>query len=133
MIEETQKDKRPTILIVEDDPVLQKMYTEKFNFEGFNVLNARDGIEALNVATKNDLDIILLDIMLPRMSGTDFLERYRQSPNGKDTPVLVLTNLAEDEEKQKLLKLGAKGYLIKAMQTPEQVIVSIKKILNIEI
>lgn len=131
MVEKTQKNKRPTILIVEDDPVLQKMYTEKFNFEGFNVLNARDGIEALNMATKNDLDIILLDIMLPRMSGTDFLERYRQSPKGKDTPVLVLTNLAEDEEKQKLLKLGAKGYLIKAMQTPEQVVVNIKKILNI--
>lgn len=131
MSEKTQNNKKLTILIVEDDPVLQKMYTEKFNFEGFNVLNARDGIEALNMATKNDLDIILLDIMLPRMSGTDFLERYRQSPKGKDTPVLVLTNLAEDEEKQKLLKLGAKGYLIKAMQTPEQVVVNIKKILNI--
>lgn len=133
MSEKIQNNKKFTILIVEDDPVLQKMYTEKFNFEGFNVLNARDGIEALNVATNNNLDIILLDIMLPRMSGTDFLERYRQSSKGKDTPVLVLTNLAEDEEKQKLLKLGAKGYLIKAMQTPEQVVVIIKKILNIEI
>lgn len=122
--------KKPRILIVEDDPVLQKMYTEKFTFEGFSVLNAKDGAEALEVATNNDTDIILLDIMLPRMSGTDFLERYRQTPRGKNTPVLVLTNLAEDEEKEKLRKLGIKDYLVKAMQTPEQVVTNIKKHLN---
>ncbi|MCS7092352.1 MAG: response regulator [Patescibacteria group bacterium] len=127
-----QNSKKLKILIVEDDPVLQKMYTEKFSFEGFDVLNARDGVEALETAVENDLDIILLDIMLPRMSGTDFLERYRQSAKGKNTPVLVLTNLAEDEEKQKLLSLGAKDYLIKAMQTPESVVSRIKSILNIE-
>ena len=119
-----------TILIVEDDPVLLKMYSEKFNFEGFNVLNAKDGEEALKVALSGEkIDIILLDIMLPKMSGTDFLENFRKDPKGENIPVVALTNLTEDEEKQRVLGLGAKEYLVKAMQTPEQVVEKIKKYL----
>lgn len=118
--------KKPIILIVEDDPVLSKMYAEKFSFEGFAVLIAHDGQEALETATTQPLDIILLDIMLPRMSGTDFLERFRATPKGKNLPVVALTNLAEDEEKERALKLGVKEYLVKAMQTPEAVVKKIK-------
>ncbi|OGM18283.1 hypothetical protein A2686_03670 [Candidatus Woesebacteria bacterium RIFCSPHIGHO2_01_FULL_38_10] len=103
------------------------MYSEKFNFEGFEVLNAHDGEEALKVALENKVGIILLDIMLPRMSGTDFLEKYRQDPRGKNTPVVALTNLAEEAERQRALKLGVKEYIVKAMQTPEQVVEKIKK------
>lgn len=114
------------ILIVEDDPVLLKMYTEKFSYEGFTVLNAKDGEEALTTATRDKVDAILLDIMLPRMSGTDFLEKYRETPKGKNTPVIALTNLTEDAEKQRALKLGVKEYLVKAMQTPEDVVKRIK-------
>jgi DNA-binding response OmpR family regulator len=118
--------KKPIILIVEDDPVLSKMYSEKFSFEGFSVLMAHDGQEALETATTEPLDIILLDIMLPRMSGTDFLERFRATPKGKNLPVIALTNLAEDEEKERAIKLGVKEYLVKAMQTPEAVVKKIK-------
>lgn len=125
-----EETKASTILIVEDDPVLLKMYSEKFTFEGFSVLNARDGEEALKVATTSQADIILLDIMLPKMSGTDFLEKFRASPGGKDVPVLALTNLAEEEEKQKALGLGVKEYLVKAMQTPEQVVEKVKKYIS---
>lgn len=126
---EVKSEKPPVILIVEDDPILLKMYSEKFTFEGFSVLNARDGEEALKVAVESSPDIILLDIMLPKMSGTDFLEKYRGVNSGKNTPVLALTNLAEEEEKQKALKLGVKEYLVKAMQNPEQVVEKIKKYL----
>lgn len=115
-----------TILVVEDDPVLQKMYTEKFNFEGFKILNAKDGEEALTISLSQRPDIILLDIMLPKMSGTDFLEKLRQDPKGKNVPVIALTNLTEEDEKQKAIKLGVKAYLVKAMQTPEDVVQKIK-------
>lgn len=125
--EEEVKGNQPVILIVEDDPVLLKMYSEKLGFEGFKVLNAKDGEEALNVTQSEALNIILLDIMLPRMSGTDFLEKFRQTSMGKDIPVVALTNLAEDAEKQRALRLGVKEYLVKAMQTPEQVVQTIKK------
>ena len=125
-VESTQK----VILIVEDDPVLLKMYSEKFTFEGFKVLNARDGEEALKTATQEKLDAILLDIMLPRMSGTDFLEKFRQNPKGKDIPVVALTNLTEEAEKQRALKLNVKAYLVKAMQTPEEVVEKVKTSLS---
>ncbi len=119
--------KKKIILIVEDDPVLLKMYSEKFMFEGFTVLNAKDGEEALKTATAENIDTILLDIMLPRMSGTDFLEKFRQIPKGKNIPVIALTNLTEEAEKERALKLGVKAYLVKAMQTPEEVVQQIKK------
>lgn len=122
-----QKDNQLVVLIVEDDPVLLKMYTEKFGFEGFKVLNAKDGEEALKVSLTEKIDIILLDIMLPRMSGTDYLEKFRQNPKGKDVPVVALTNLAEEAERQRALRLGVKEYLVKAMQTPDQVVEKIKK------
>ena len=125
----SEMDTKPQkiILIVEDDPVLLKKNTEKFNFEGFTVLNAKDGVEALKVALSEKIDIILLDIMLPKMSGTDFLEAFRRDPKGKNVPVVALTNLAEEEEKQRTIKLGVSDYLVKAMQTPEQVVETIKQ------
>lgn len=122
-----EKPQGPTILIVEDDPILLRMYSEKLNFEGFRVVSAKDGQEALKMSLEIAPSLILLDIMLPRMSGTDFLERLRQDPKGKNTPVIALTNLAEEEERQKSVKLGVKEYLVKAMQTPEQVVEKIKK------
>ena len=126
-VEQKTAGNQPIILIVEDDPVLLKMYTEKFSFEGFKVLNAKDGEEAMEVSGEEAIDIILLDIMLPRMSGTDYLEKFRQTSKGANVPVVALTNLAEEQEKQRALKLGVKEYLVKAMQTPEQVVQTIKK------
>ena len=126
-----QQKQTNSILIVEDDPVLLKMYTEKFTFEGFKVIVARDGEEALKIALGTEkIDIVLLDIMLPKMSGTDFLENLRKDAKGKNLPVIALTNLAEEDERQKAIKLGVKEYLVKAMQTPEQVVEKITSKLN---
>lgn len=116
------------VLIVDDDPVLLKMYSEKFTFEGFKVITAKDGEEALKIAiSANPPSIVLLDIMLPKMSGTDFLARLRASEKGKNIPVIALSNLTEATEKEKAIKLGVKEYLAKAMQTPEQVVEVVKK------
>ena len=116
----------PTILIVEDDPVLSKMYTEKFKFEGFEVLNAPNGEEGLRLALSEKINVILLDLMLPRLSGTELLAKLRLDSRGKNIKVIILTNLAEPEEKNKILSLGAVDYLIKAMQTPEEVVKNVK-------
>ncbi len=123
----TKPETTPMVLIVDDDPVLLKMYTEKFTFEGFKVITARDGEEALKLTEQGSPNIILLDIMLPKMSGTDFLARFRQTMKGKNTPVVALSNLTEAEERDKAIKLGVKEYLAKAMQTPEQVVEVVKK------
>jgi DNA-binding response OmpR family regulator len=117
------------ILLVEDDPVLCKMYSEKFKFEGFNVLTAGNGEDGLKLALTEKIDLILLDLMLPRLSGTELLAKLREDPKGKNVVVVALTNLAEQEERDKLVQLGAKDYLIKAMQTPEEVITKVKSYL----
>ena len=116
----------PVILVVEDDPILSKMYSEKFSNEGFKVLTALDGESGLDVALKNKIDIILLDVMLPRVSGIDLLKKLREHEKGKNILVVVLTNLADPDEKKRALNLGVKDYLVKAMQNPGQVVDKVK-------
>jgi DNA-binding response OmpR family regulator len=123
------KQNLKNILLVEDDPILARMYREKFKNEGFNVLSATDGEMGLKMALEENINMILLDIMLPRLSGTDLLMKLRQDPKGKDMVVVALTNLAEENEKQKVIDLGVKDYLVKAMQTPEKVVEIVKKYL----
>lgn len=117
----------PVILIVEDDPILLKMYSEKFSKEGYKVLTAKDGETGLEMALNNKIDLILLDIMLPRISGTDLLKKLREHEKGRNTLVVVLTNLADPIEKAKALDLGVKEYIVKAMQNPGQVVDTVKK------
>ncbi len=118
---------KPAVLIIEDDIVLSKMYTEKFMIEGFHTLTASNGETGLRLALEEHIGVILLDIMLPRVSGIDFLETLRQSTKGKEIPVIALTNLAKDEERARAMELGVKEYLVKAMQTPEEVVETVKK------
>lgn len=118
------------ILLVEDDPVLSKMYTEKFKFEGFNVLSAGNGEDGLKTALSEKVDLILLDLMLPRLSGNELLAKLREDEKGKNITVIALTNLAEPEEKDRAMQLGVKEYLIKAMQTPEEVVNKVKSYLG---
>ncbi len=124
------ESEKPTILVIEDDPILVKMYREKFTSEGFNVLTAVDGESGLDMALKSKIDIILLDVMLPRMSGIDLLKRLREHEKGKNTLVVVLTNLADPDEKRRALNLGVKDYMVKAMQNPGQVVSKVKQRLD---
>lgn len=114
------------ILIVEDDPLLTKMYTTKFITEGFEVSSAADGEEGLAKATAVTPDFIILDVMMPKLSGIDMLSRLRATEKGKNVPVIVLSNLSQEEEAKKALALGAKEYLIKANFTPSEVVTKVR-------
>ena len=122
--------RRKKILLVEDDPLLVKMYTAKFEKEGFDVIFAEDGEDGLKKALSENADILLLDVMMPKLSGIDMLSKLRADPKGKSIPVIVFSNLSQEEEAKKALELGAKEYLIKANLTPSQVLEKIKKYLN---
>ena len=80
----TQAQNMPVVLVIEDDPILTKMYKEKFTNEGFEVLTAPDGESGLETAVNKKIDIILLDVMLPRMSGIELLKRLREHEKGKN-------------------------------------------------
>jgi len=122
--------KNKPILIVEDDKSLAKMYSEKFKIEGFTTVIAEDGEKAINLILELNPSFILLDIMLPKFSGLDLLAQIKHNPTTTNIPVIALTNLAQKEEAQKALSLGAKEYLVKAMFTPEEVVDKVKQYLN---
>lgn len=116
----TGNDNRLTLLLVEDDPFIANVYKEKFENEGFKTLHALDGLHGLELALSEKVNIIVLDLMLPKLSGNDLLAKLREDERGKNIPVIVLTNLTEQEEAKKSLKLGAKEFLIKSDLTPSQ-------------
>ncbi len=121
---------KPIILLVEDDPLLNKMYQTKLENEGYTVLKAEDGETGLKMALEQKVDFIILDMMMPRLSGLEVLTRLRQYPKGKDLPVVVLTNLAERQKAEQALQLGAKEYLIKANLTPSEIVAKVKQYLG---
>ena len=119
------------ILLIEDDSLMVNMYKKKFLHDGFEVEVALDGVEGEQKVKQVKPDIIILDIMLPKMSGTDLLERIKKEPSVSSIPVLVLTNLnTNQEEVAKTLELGAKEILQKTDYTPQQVVDKIRKYLN---
>ncbi len=122
----TQSDKK-TILLIEDDPFLVGMYKEKLIIEGFNVLVAEDGLQGLNLATSEKVDLVLLDILIPKLSGIDLLARLREDEKGKDIPVIALTNLSGSKDEEKMRSYKIKEYLVKSDFTPGQVVEIIRK------
>lgn len=118
------------ILLVEDDPFLLSMYSVKFELEGFTVMTAEDGEKGLNMAKKEEPDIILLDIMLPKMDGFEVLKELKKDEKMKKIPVILLTNLSQKKEVSQGLSLGADDYLIKAHFMPSEVVEKILKVIN---
>jgi DNA-binding response OmpR family regulator len=105
---------KKTVLLIEDDPFLVKMYKEKFEVEG------------LRLATGQNVDIIILDILIPKLSGIDLLTRLRKDPKGVSIPVIVLTNLTQKEDEVKTASMGVKEYLVKSDYTPSQVVEKVR-------
>lgn len=117
------------ILLIEDDPDIQKMYSNKLNFEGYHVIQAIDGKDGLLKAKTENPDMVLLDIMLPRgMNGFDVLEEIRKDQALQNVPVIVLTNL--DSEQKVAEKVGATAYLVKANTDLTELIKLIKQYLK---
>lgn len=115
------------ILIVEDDPSIIQMYSMKFKESGYEVLQAGTGVEGLELAKKENPSIILLDIIIPQFDGFAVLEKLRDDANTKNIPVILLTNLSQDTDKERGKKLGAKEYLVKAHLTPTEVLKKAEK------
>ena len=122
-------DQKQTILLVEDDTFLSGMYKTKFELEGFVVITAEDGFKGFQFAKEQHPDIILLDILMPKMDGFEVLQKIRSSEDTKHIPVILLTNLGQKDDVKKGLTLGADGYLIKAHFMPSEVVTKLKSVL----
>lgn len=118
------------LLLVEDDTFLAGMYVTKLTMEGFQAELASDGLIGLEKAKKMKPDLILLDVLLPKMNGFDVLKQLKNDPDTKDIPVILLTNLGQKSDVVKGLDLGAVDYLIKAHFMPSEVVEKIKEVLR---
>lgn len=115
------------ILIIEDDFFIRELYERQFEKEGFAIEGAPDGPEGLLKASQTKPDLILLDIMLPKLNGLDLLRTLKSKPETKDIPVILLTNLGQESVIKEGFQLGAEGYLIKSAYTPSQIIEEVKE------
>lgn len=118
------------VLIVEDDTFLANIYKTKFEMEGFQVSVAENGEAGLNDVKKKKPDIVLLDILLPKMDGFTVLKNLKSDDEVKNIPVILLTNLGQKDDVEKGLELGAVDYLIKAHFKPSETVQKVKKVLN---
>ncbi len=124
--------KKTKILIAEDDPFLSQMYSEKLESSGYSVVLATDGEEALDKMKLTKPDLVLLDIMMPKKDGFEVLSEKILDKDIKNIPVIVLTNLSQNEQIKKSYDLGAKDFVIKAYFVPAEVIKKIKEVLDKE-
>ena len=118
------------ILIIEDDSFLSEMYSTKLIEEGFETEVASDGKQGFEKIKTINPDLVLLDIVLPKMDGFEILEKIKKDNEFKNVPVVLLTNLGQKNEVERGMSLGADEYIIKAHFTPTAVVSKVKEILE---
>src|SRR3989344_5130852 len=118
------------ILYIEDEPALQRALSAMLVREGFETLQALDGETGIRIAKEKKPDIVLLDLVLPRMNGFAVLQALKGDPETKDIPVLVLTNLEGVGDIEKVVEMGAVSYLVKTNYPLSELIEQIKRYLN---
>lgn len=114
------------IVLVEDEEILSKVLKEKLEDTGAKVTLVEDGAKAVDAIKKNHPSIILLDLMLPNKSGFEILAELKADPSISNIPVMVLSNLGQDDEIKKALSLGAVDYLVKAQHPIDEVVEKVK-------
>lgn len=120
------------LFLAEDDGAMNRMYERAFRLGGFTVECASEGKDALDKlrATNAKPDIILLDVMMPQMSGFEVLREIKKDDALKHIPVILLTNLAGQEDAQKGIELGAALYLVKSEYNPSQIVAKVKEVIG---
>lgn len=120
----------PKVLLIEDDPMIYRLYQKLFTLEGFEIEIAENGNVGLKKLNEAKPDILLMDIMMPEMNGLEMLAKVKEDPETKDIPVVVLTNIADMNITQMALQKGAVLCIIKSQTEPEEVINSVKAVLS---
>ncbi|USN53733.1 MAG: response regulator [Candidatus Nomurabacteria bacterium] len=123
-------EKKTKVLIVEDEKMLADMYGTKFSMEGYEVEKANDGAAGLEKAKTMQPDIILLDVIMPKMDGFTVLKALKEESRLKDTPVILLTNLGQDDDVKKGKELGANDYYVKSNHSPSEIVEKVKQVIQ---
>ena len=120
------------LLLVEDDNNLREIYAARLEAEGYEVFTAADGEAALTTAIDQKPDLIMLDVMMPKISGFDVLDILRSTPETKHAKIMMMTALSQQSDKERGERLGADRYMVKSQVTLEDVITNVADLLNEE-
>ena len=125
-----EKTHNATILIVEDESVFRLIYRGVLEKEGYQVLEAENGLTAWDLVKKKKPDLVLLDLILPELSGYEVLKKIRTNEETKEIPVIIFSVLGAGEDIQKALDLGANYYRVKGSNSPSEILNYINKLLD---
>ncbi len=120
------------ILIVDDDDQIRLMYSELFRQSGFDVIERKDGVEGLEVATSVKLDGIFTGIIMPRMNGFDFVKALKEYKDTVDVPIVVNSHLGREEDRNAMEKLGVNDFIIRGLVSPAEIIKRVVHVVNAE-
>lgn len=118
------------VMLVEDDDSLREIYSIRLTAEGYTIVSAKDGEEALAVAVRERPDLIVSDVMMPKISGFDMLDILRSTPETKDIKVIMMTALSSDDQRVRGERLGADRYLVKSQVGIEDVVNAVHDVLG---
>lgn len=124
-------EKKLRILVIEDDALLRNFYAEVLGKEDFEVVQAQDGEGGLTHILEGGFDLILLDVILPKKDGLEILRQLQsQKPKQANGPIVIISNLGQEDVVKQCLRMGATGFLIKSMHSPKDVLQEVKNFLD---
>lgn len=115
------------ILLVDDDPLILQTYQTEFELSNFEVIKTSDGQSGFDLAREKKPDVILLDILMPMMSGIDLLKKLKADPEVSEIPVFILTNIGQDQTVEEALNSGARDFILKYRFSPAEVVAKIRE------
>jgi CheY-like chemotaxis protein len=120
----------PSIIIVEDDPMISEIYQKKFIDSGYQVFLATSGEQTLTIAKQNKVDLVLLDLIMPKMSGFEVLENLRGGAYDPNIKIIIFSNLSSGEDREKAAKLGANGFIAKSEFSPSDLVKEVGRLMG---
>jgi len=118
------------IIIVEDDPMISEIYQKKFSDSGFEVFVVDGAEKALAVAKTERIDVVMTDLIMPKMDGFQLIEKLRGGEYDTDIQIIVTSNLSQREDREKAMNLGANGFLAKADYSPSNLVKEVQRLLD---
>ena len=120
----------PSIIIVEDDPMISEIYQKKFTDSGYQVFLATSGEQTLSIAKKDKIDLVLLDLIMPKMNGFEVLENLRGGGYDPNIKIIVFSNLSSAEDRERAAKLGANGFIAKSEFSPSDLVKEVGRLMG---